>query len=29
MMVMLTVVGKTLAKEGGEFIYFGPIADCK
>ncbi len=28
-MVMLTVVGKTLAKEGGEFVYLGPIADCK
>ncbi len=28
-MVMLTVYGKSLAKEGAEFIYLGPISDCK
>ena len=28
-MVMLTVIGKKLAKEGMEFVFLGPIADCK
>ncbi|MFO7618091.1 MAG: UPF0179 family protein [Thermoplasmata archaeon] len=28
-MVMLTVVGKTLAKVGAEFVFMGPLADCK
>ncbi len=26
---MLTVIGKKLAKEGLEFVYMGPVADCK
>jgi len=29
MMVMLTVIGKKLAREGMEFVFMGPIADCK
>ncbi|MBA3046130.1 MAG: UPF0179 family protein [Candidatus Thermoplasmatota archaeon] len=28
-MVMLTVIGKKLAKEGMEFVYLGPLSDCK
>jgi uncharacterized protein (UPF0179 family) len=28
-MVMLTVIGKKLAKEGLEFTYLGPVTDCK
>lgn len=28
-MVMLTVIGRMLAKEGLEFIYMGPVTDCK
>ena len=29
MMVLLTVIGRTLAKEGGEFIFMGPNSNCK
>lgn len=28
-MVMLTVVGRRLAKEGAEFTFMGPLSDCK
>ena len=28
-MVMLTVIGKRLARVGMEFIYMGPISNCK
>ena len=28
-MVMLTVIGKRLAKVGAEFTYMGPISNCK
>jgi hypothetical protein len=29
MMVILTVIGRKLAREGAEFTFMGPLSDCK